>query len=124
MLNKDLLQPISKLRRSIYPIMVTPKFKRKALALHQLAPLSNLFRYDQHHAARNKKLEQVNEFFSSLFLPKALMLSCKSDGCTVQLTYAAELVRVQIQHLTAYPKLSFRAYIALQKKKKSQILTH
>jgi len=47
--------------------MVTSKFKRAALALHQLAPLSDLFRYDQHHVARNKKLEQVNEFFSSLF---------------------------------------------------------
>jgi len=46
--------------------MKTPKFKRTALALHQLAPLSDLFRYDQHHAVRNKKLEQVNEFFSSL----------------------------------------------------------
>ena len=44
----------------------TPKFKRTALALHQLVPLSDLFRYDQHHAARNKKLEHVNEFFSSL----------------------------------------------------------
>jgi hypothetical protein len=47
-----------------------------------------------------------------------VMLSCKSDGCTVQLTYAAELVRVQIQRLTMYPKLSFRAYFALQKKTK------
>jgi len=46
--------------------MKTPKFKSTALALHQLAPLSDLFRYDQHHAARNKKLEHVNEIFSSL----------------------------------------------------------
>jgi len=43
------------------------------------------------------------------------MLSCKSDGCTVQITYAAELVRIQIQRLTMYPKLSFGFNIALKK---------
>jgi hypothetical protein len=43
--------------------MVTPKFKREALALHQLPPLSNLFRYDQHHAARNKKTGAGKQIF-------------------------------------------------------------
>jgi hypothetical protein len=86
-----------------------------ALALHQLAPLSDLIRYDQYHAARNKKkLEQVEEFFSSLCVLKALMFSCKSAGRTAQLTYATQPVRVKIHRLTMYPQLSFRACIALQ----------
>ena len=55
---------------------------------------------------------------------EAVILSCKSDGCIVQLTYAAELVRVQIQRLTMYPKLPFRACIVLQKNAKHAVLTN
>lgn len=51
------------------------------------------------------------------------MLSCKSDGCTVQL-YIRCRAGTSTHRLTLYPKLSFRAYITLKTKVKNSVLTN